>query len=247
MPTIKNDFIKEYMTHQFNNHQIMLTEDGSNTFFSEKYQENCHSLSGAKAETEFHYINGCQILKKAEQGDLNLLEVGLGTGLGLFLTIEHILKLETSFSINLYSLEESDELINYFTTSLSQNYSHLCPELIESNELYNAFKIKKLKLRIYILKGDARQSLLNFSQQMKLSLNAIYQDAFSPKKNPSLWTVEWFSLLKVLSQEDCLLSTYSSSISIQKSLIKAGWKIYNGGPFGRKRSCTRAKLTGESA
>jgi tRNA U34 5-methylaminomethyl-2-thiouridine-forming methyltransferase MnmC len=77
--------------------------------------------------------------------------------------------------------------------------------------------------------------------------HAIYQDAFSPKKNPTLWTKEWFSFLRSISTEDVILSTYSASTSIRKSLHEAGWKIQQGEKFGRKRTSTRATLNGETS
>ena len=95
-----------------------------------------------------------------------------------------------------------------------------------------------------ILIGDARISLPWFLENHSLRFHAIYQDAFSPKRNATLWTYEWFKLLKSASHQQVTLSTYSSSSSIRKSMIKAGWKVYKGEKFGPKRSSTRARLTG---
>lgn len=43
-----------------------------------------------------------------------------------------------------------------------------------------------------------------------------------------------------------ILSTYSASSSIRKSLTEAGWILKRGDKFGPKRSSTRAYLRGET-
>jgi hypothetical protein len=49
-----------------------------------------------------------------------------------------------------------------------------------------------------------------------------------------------------MATSTCIMSTYSSSSSIRKSMLKANWKLYKGEKFGPKRSSTRAKVTGET-
>ncbi len=96
--------------------------------------------------------------------------------------------------------------------------------------------------KLTILIGDAKQTL---GQDLP-KFHAIFQDAFSSKKNPELWTPEWFSQLASLSHESVDLSTYASSDEIRKAMIAAGWRLREGGPFGRKRSSTRADLKGQT-
>ncbi|ATH07908.1 hypothetical protein BIY24_08080 [Halobacteriovorax marinus] len=72
-------------------------------------------------------------------------------------------------------------------------------------------------------------------------LMAIYQDAFSPKKNPSLWTKEWFTELKEHSDERCILSTYSAAMGVRKALMEANWNVFRREGYGEKRSTTIAR------
>src|SRR5690606_37910178 len=51
---------------------------------------------------------------------------------------------------------------------------------------------------VTVLIGDARTTLANWHDS---KFDAIYQDPFSPKKNPTLWTCEWFELLAQKSNE----------------------------------------------
>ncbi|MFP5459169.1 MAG: MnmC family methyltransferase, partial [Bacteriovoracia bacterium] len=89
-----------------------------------------------------------------------------------------------------------------------------------------------------VLVGDARQTLQHFNPDHRF--HVIYQDAFSPKRSPSLWTKEWFALLGSRSHTHAKLSTYSASIAVRKALHAVGWGISAGTGFGAKRTSTRA-------
>ena len=210
------------------NHEEALTKDGSKTLYSKRYDEHCHSLDGANEETLTHYIQSCQVLEKSKtKGPFHVLEVGFGAGIGLKMTAQKV-KTPAKFT----SFEIDPELIKYFLTKQKIDYK-------ESGNIYS-FKYRALEVQI--IQGDALKTI----SQVEMSADCIYQDAFSPKKNPELWTVEWFQSLKELANEDCIMSTYSASSSIRKSMIEAGWKINPGQRFGNKRASTIAKLEGHT-
>jgi tRNA U34 5-methylaminomethyl-2-thiouridine-forming methyltransferase MnmC len=214
-----------------NGHKLVNTDDGSYTFFSEEFQEACHSISGAKSETVLHYIEGCQVLIKSQlYSPLIILEVGFGLGVGFLTTLE---KLQPEAKLHFISLELDRNLLEWFVET------H--PEFKFSWK-ENILEAKSDFFEITIIQGDARIELPTFLSKNPIKWHAIYQDAFSPKKNPSLWTKEWFELLKQNSHEDVLLSTYSASTSIRKSMHESGWGVLKGEKFGSKRTSTRASL-----
>lgn len=222
-----------------NNHTLTQTEDGSLSLFSQTFQEGCHSLSGARRETQIHYLEGCQILKKlASCPKISILEVGFGTGLGFELSRD--LALKNAGHIIFHSLEIDPILTgwSFARLGLSPTIEKLSDREIWSSE-DESFSLK-------VLVGNARATLPAYLHHFPQCFNAIYQDAFSPKKNPVLWTTEWFNLLKKYSSPDVILSTYSASNSIRKSLTEAGWSLRKGESFGPKRASTRACLHGES-
>jgi tRNA U34 5-methylaminomethyl-2-thiouridine-forming methyltransferase MnmC len=227
------------------NHRWVETDDGSFTLFSEMFQEACHSTSGATQETLLHYIQGCKIKDKIlEQNSLAILEVGFGLGVGFLTTFNFLIEFNKPWSF--LSLELDEKLLEWFRL---QNLTHPFLKDLQWIEERGSkrLEVKTSSIQLVILCGDARQTLPLYLSHHALIWNAIYQDAFSPKKNPALWTVEWFELLRQNSHPEVLLSTYSSSSSIRKSLIEAGWKLHPGEKFGPKRSSTRASLQGESA
>lgn len=224
------------------NHRWVETSDGSLTLFSEVFQETCHSPTGAREETLLHYVNGCHIEEKINSAEpLSILEVGFGLGVGFITTYDVLLETKKKWSF--LSLELDEHLLEWF-----RQESHAHPFLSKLQwKTENEIKMLCAQdeyIDLTILCGDARLNLPKYCELHHPSWNAIYQDAFSPKKNPTLWSVEWFDLLKSYSNHDVLLSTYSASDSIRKSLTEAGWKLHKGEKFGKKRTSTRATLEG---
>lgn len=225
-------------------HHWVPTEDGSHTLFSEQFQEACHSTFGAREETLLHYVQGCQVSEKLRLGPrFCLLEVGFGLGIGFLTTYETLRLSETPW--HFLSLEIDEHLMEWFR---EENREHeFLKNLQWKNESgYKILEARDGKNKLTVLVGNARETLPQYTRNHTVKWNAIYQDAFSPKKNPILWTKEWFEFLKTNSTEDVTLSTYSSSSSIRKSLIQSGWSLHKGEKFGPKRTSTRASLKGES-
>jgi len=220
------------------NYKFITTEDGSETAYSELYGEACHSTSGAVNETNLHYIKGCKVAEKASSQDtISILEVGLGIGIGLIETVK-ALKDQKSY-LNFVSMEIDEDLVKYV---IEQNLAFLKDmNRVQQDDLVY-YQLKNDTYNIFILIGDARKTVPLLSNIIDFQFDCIYQDAFSPKRNAILWTVEWFKLIKSFAKEDVIMSTYSSSSSIRMAMVAAGWKLYKGDKFGKKRSSTRATL-----
>ena len=218
---------------QLGQYKIITTNDDSPTLWSEFFDESCHSHHGAYSETVYNYIEGCKLLNRVNN---TVLEIGFGLGIGLKATLEKI-KPDLNNPLHFVSVELDPELIEW-------SKSHVQCDVFDFKLLQkidNSYSYESEHLKIEILIGDATKTL---AQTELPSFNAIYQDAFSPKKNPDLWTVEWFELLKKLASQECILSTYSASVSIRKSLLEAGWHPHSHKGFAGKRERTSATLVG---
>lgn len=226
------------MKNKLSNYDEVLTDDGSITVFSKIFGETCHSKSGARLETRLHYIKGCRVTEQLKHNDpLIVFEAGFGVGIGF----EETLKSMNGRSLVFISTEIDEELVCHIVSN-NNIYNGITKRSIPFTHFY----LKNKNLELYILIGDARVTTPKLKELGSFSFNCIYQDAFSPKRNAVLWTKEWFEDLKSYAHENCIMSTYSASSSIRKSMIGAGWTIYDGKDFGVKRSSTRAKLTGST-
>jgi len=68
-----------------NNNQIKYTEDGSTTLYVPEIDETYHSVHGAIQESMHIFIDAG--FKECKEQNINILEIGFGTGLNAFLTL----------------------------------------------------------------------------------------------------------------------------------------------------------------
>ena len=218
-------------TGSLGEYKFVKTDDGHYTLWSEFFDENCHSLSGAYHETIYNYIEGCSLAHKLEiLESIQVLEIGLGMGIGVLATLEFYKNLKVGKPLHFVTTEK-DKLL---------------AEWVVGHQLIGDFDMQKTaygyqgdyhQFHLEIWVGDALETIPKLPRKF---FDAIYQDPFSPKKNPDLWSTSWFEQLKMVSKEDAILSTYSASQSIRKSMLLAGWSIKNRKGFGQKRSATLA-------
>lgn len=239
----------EHFQGDYGHYQLQMTADGSYSLFSENFQEATHAKEGAQAETDLYYIQGTQLLAKAQvhakKGTtLSVLEVGFGTGLGYERTIHYlstIPELHLSYvalEMDLAMVLKMKEWRGRFNQSEGP-YPQIQDLVFDGKNLRAETKYGTLQ----IVMGDARQTLQSLSGPFEV----IYQDAFSPLKNPHLWTHQWFADLKKRSHSSVRLSTFSGASRMRKSLLYAGWFVQEGATFGPKRTSTVAFLEGESS
>lgn len=231
-------------TGKLGKYKIIETEDQTKTLWSEYFDEACHNLSGAYEETLYNYISGCHVEDQIKDlKPVHVLDVGFGVGIGLKAFIDELQKHQTHQIDYTYTSIELDE--DLFLWSAKETFPEYAFTKKDESYVYEMPVAGNSRLFITVFIGDGRQTLPKARDKGLLpKFTAIFQDAFSPKKNPILWTVEWFDDLITMSSPEVYMSTYSSSVSVRKSMIKSGWKISNGKGFGQKRTMTKARLLG---
>lgn len=225
------------------NYKIIKTDDHTETVWSEFFDEACHNLSGAKEETYHNYIHGCHLpdLFNRER-TIHILDVGFGIGMGLSCLIEFIETHSHHSHIIHYTSIELDDVFALWSLAKFFPNIHL-QKVFSENDSYLEGTYKNISIKIFL--GDGRMTLPKAYEKNTIpNFDVIFQDPFSPKKNPALWTVEWFIFLKSTSCLNARLATYSAALGIRKSLVAAGWIIENHKGFGKKKSMTQASLEG---
>jgi len=210
-------------------YDFIQTEDGSYTFYSKMFDENCHSLSGAQSETVKYFIEDSKLIN-CNEGAL-IFEVGFGLGLGLREVIKFSKNNKKSFRF--VSTEIDPILVSWFCDQFPEDI-----QIIQKNA--TSLKAKTQFLDIEVLIGDARKTTPLYFKNTSKRIDRIFQDAFSPKKNPTLWEKPWFEDLFSYSNQGCILTTYSASHSVKENLTSVGFNIEKIEGHGKKRAATRA-------
>lgn len=209
---------------------IVSTNDGSATFFSNNFEETYHSTHGARSESKHVFIHhGLHYL--SHKARLKVFELGFGTGLNTLLTLQESSDQTIDYhSVEKYPLKFND--YSSFKASLHYNEQTVYETIISakwntSTQINSYFNLTKYHVCI---------------QKFNMSNNydIIYFDAFSPRKQPELW--EPFILNKM---HDCLnkegfLVTYCAKGQVKRDLSSIGFHVETlPGPPG-KREMIRA-------
>lgn len=223
---------------EIGDYKVVKTDDNSQTLWSEYFDECCHSTDGAIEETLYNYIEGTHVLEKLEaKKSINIFEIGFATGIGAKVTFDTLSQSQPS--LNFVSCELDKGLVCWAIENTK------C-ELIQSLKLKDSgdleyFESENKDQKLIVLIGDARVSIpLAINSQLITKFDCFYQDPFSPKKNPTLWTKQWFELMKSIAHPNAYLSTYSASTSVRKAMDAAGWGVFNRKGFHGKRASTYA-------
>jgi tRNA U34 5-methylaminomethyl-2-thiouridine-forming methyltransferase MnmC len=215
--------------------EIIETSDGSSTLYLPDKDETYHSTHGAMQESRHVFIEaGLRPLMEAGKKDIEVLEIGFGTGLNALLTLLEAKK--TKVQVNYVSLEPyplPDNILSHL------NYGKLLDandafEKIHSAE-WNTLQTISQYFTLRKMKGAAQ----DFSPSKKFDL--IYFDAFAPRVQPELWTEELFRKLYGVLHAGGILVTYCSKGDVRRAMISAGFIVEKlPGPPG-KRQMLRAK------
>ena len=210
--------------------KIITTEDGSHTIYVPALDEHYHSTHGAINESMHIYIEAG--LKHHPKKNINLLEVGFGTGLNAFLTLA--VAVQQNISVNYYSLEKYPLSENEYK---SLNYSsHVFQE-------YGAFfeKLHQLEWNKNheVCTGFCFQKIQADLKKVEYTglpfFDVIYFDAFAPGKQPEMWTHEIFEKIALHTNPGGIIVTYCAKGSVRRMLDSLGFQMERlPGPIGKK-------------
>ncbi len=215
--------------------KLLLTDDGSNTLFSYEFDEAYHSTQdGALVESLEKHIKPAFRFQK-DKRELIILDICFGLGYNTLSTLYHIKKNRLSTKVHIISPEIDESLIKSLKDFNYPNEFREFRDIIEELSLNHYYRDEQFKIEVLI--GDAREIIPKIDKKIDI----VYQDAFSPKKNPLLWTREYFRDIRALSKKDTIITTYSVATSIKMGLYENGFNIFK---FNSKkvRSSTIATL-----
>lgn len=183
--------------------------------------------------------NGLEIISpevQAQGRSLRILEVGLGTGLNLFLTFlytQSIEFLEINYTgVEKYPLNENEIKVLNYPQYVADSGIFKGLTVYKANRIFKKINElewgETLELNKNFTIHKVHSSIEDFLTNDKYDL--IYFDAFSPGNQPELWTNEIFAKLASLSVKGTLLVTYSSKGTVKELLRANGFEVkrFNG-------------------
>ena len=218
--------------------EIITTNDGSKTIHLPDWNESYHSKHGAVQEAQHVFIKSglCEISK----AEIGILEIGFGTGLNAMLTMN--------------KAKETDQLIEYtgleaYPVSIEElkdlQYDSL-PEIegnvdqfwqLHSSKWNDLFEITPT---FSLLKT---QAFLNEFNPTVNTYDLIYFDAFGPRVQPDMWTLEIFQKLYSSMENEGVFVTYCAKGQVRRDLIEAGFKVEKiPGPPGKREMLRGRKI-----
>lgn len=224
---------------------IKTTEDGSKTLYISNMDESYHSQHGALNEAKHVFIkNGLNLINIC---DINILELGFGTGLNLLVSFDEFLKTDKNQVIHYFSLEK---------------YPVTLPEIetLQYDCLFANEKVKTAYYKIHDAKWDTlielapnfyfkkiKTDFFNLPEIPLPPIHLVYYDCFGAHAQPDLWEEKLFNMVTDKMQKNGLLTTYSSKGSVRRILKSLGFTVEKKpGPPG-KREMINALLNHKEA
>jgi tRNA U34 5-methylaminomethyl-2-thiouridine-forming methyltransferase MnmC len=215
--------------------KIFITDDGSTSIHLPEIDEQYHSKHGAIQEAYHVFIkSGLDLFK--DNSEINILEIGFGTGLNCFITFLESLK--RNLKINYIGVEA------YPITNDEVNQLNYVKELNVENQqaifskLHHSSWEEEVLINDYFKLTKQQKDFKNITDKEKYNL--IYFDAFGARVQPELWTEEIFRLMYEALQMDGVLVTYAAKGSVRRAMQSVGFTVERlEGPKG-KREMLRA-------
>ncbi|MEB3336439.1 MAG: MnmC family methyltransferase [Leptolyngbyaceae bacterium] len=217
------------------------TEDGSFTFFDPDFGESFHSRYGARQEAECKFVQPTELMAKAHQPSLRILDVCYGLGYNTAAALTAIWAVNPNCQVEWIGLELNPTVPQ---AAIAHHLLDHWPQPIQALlvTLATTQSVQTSHFQGQLWLGDARQTIQQIHPR-DWQADAIFLDPFSPPHCPQLWTVEFLERVARCLKPDGRLATYSCAASVRTALLQAGLQIGATPPVGRRSPGTVASLT----
>lgn len=225
--------------------EVKTTDDGSKTLFIKDLNENYHSHHGAIQEAKHVFIeNGIKLLYNYQ---INILELGFGTGLNVLATINDFMKNDKNHVIHFFSVEKypvsNEEIkeLDYGSIFNDDQFKEIykkihATEWNQSVEIIPNFFLTKYHADFFDLKNIELPKI-----------NLVYFDCFGARIQPDLWEKPLLEIVSNKMADEGLFTTYSSKGSVRRILQDLGFVVTKKpGPPGKREMINAIKQKSSS-
>ena len=240
---------------------LITTADGSHSLYVKDLDEHYHSIHGAIQEAVHVFINtGLKYLHDKNYQEINILEIGFGTGLNALLTCIESEKLKVK--INYTALEAfplEDKLLNElnYVELISAANNEIPPFDVSASTQYaqgdvwdGGHEIKNIFQQLHTCDWENEISVSEYftlhkikntlqEVQLENSFDLIYFDAFGPRVQPEMWTKDLFSKIYSATKQNGCIVTYCAKGEVKRTLKKVGYTVETLPGPPRKREMVR--------
>jgi tRNA U34 5-methylaminomethyl-2-thiouridine-forming methyltransferase MnmC len=227
-------------------YELVQLKNGTWSVRSLAENETFHPVVGPVAEAEALYVRQLRLPERleAESGaEFVVWDVGLGAAanvLTLLRALRHcrgrlrVLSFDHTLEPLRFAASHAREL-GYF-----DGYTEAVAELLARGEV--TLQLGPLDVTWTAIQADFPSLIAGSEAKASPRPRAILFDAFSPTKNPAMWTLPLFTRLRQLADDEvpCALATYSRATLVRVTLLRAGWFVGIGHATGEKNETTLA-------
>lgn len=227
-------------------YQVVQLQNGAHSVRSVAHGETFHPVVGPVAEAEGLYLRQLRLLERLEEAKAEFViwDVGLGAAanpLTLVTAASHlprklcIVSFDCTREPLLFALEHADKLP--YLSGFSDQLKVLARKQFVQFQMDGRLDVN-WELHLHDFPSLLRTDLVAGIRKP----DAIFYDAFSPVKNPAMWTLQVFSdLFRLLDpKRPCTMPTYSRSTLLRVTLLLAGFYVGVGHATGEKEETTIA-------
>ena len=217
--------------------KVIITADGSSTIHLPDWDEQYHSKHGAIQEANHVFIKSG--LSLFSDNEIDILEIGFGTGLNTVITFLEAPKLNLIINyvgVDAYPVtDEEINKLNYVTELDIKNNNTVFDTIHKQewelkNEISPSFSLLKRKQFFNEINDEER-------------FNLIYFDAFGAKVQPELWTEDIFKIMYKALKKEGVLVTYCAKGSVRRAMQAVGFTVERlPGPPGKREMLRATKL-----
>ena len=207
--------------------------------------ETFHPVVGPVAEAEALYVNQLRLRERLQNhsGEFVIWDVGLGAAANA-LTVLRATR-DIACNIRLVSFDHTLEPLKFALQHAADlgyfgGYENYLKEFLRESRVN--FQDGNQKAVWELNLGDFPSLLTTPLAKKFAKPHAILFDAYSPARNPAMWTLPLFTnLFELLDpQRPCALPTYSRSTILRVTLLLAGFFVGVGHATGEKEETTIA-------
>ena len=235
------------MSIPVSNYQLVQLINGSWSVRSLAEGETFHPVVGPIAEAQSLYVEQLNLVHRVAAAggrEFVLWDVGLGAAANT-LTVLRALQLVPGHRVRIVSFDHTATPLEFALGNAEPlgyfgGYEGPVRQLLDHGRVEFAHGSGSVDWEF--LGGDFPTRLASPEAVAPPCPDAILFDAYSPARNPVMWTLPLFRDLRarVDPQRACALSTYSRATLLRVTLLLAGWWVGAGSATGEKEETTLA-------